>query len=346
MNIEIRRANGQADEQGVHTLREQAFMVEQGLAYDRLEAEVDRHSTVLIAEHEGEVVASLRITRRSDGPLEDEHALMLPLWRKAFADAELFQVSRFVIEAARRGSALQLHLLTAAYEFIRAAGGRVCFLDCAPALVRYYQRIGFRRFAPAYVHATLGGEYTPLVMFIDDAPYFRRTHALLGRMAKVDGAQRARALFERHVDPEYLFVDAVVGACDRPFAHYSSNEALREQARHFEVCRLAPGERVVVRRRLVVVRSGSIRVDRDGASVILETGQHIGEAQVLARLGTSLEVEAIKAAELMLLTPEQFVEQTTRFAGLALALLIQARRVVPQGRSGYHTPPASPASEW
>jgi predicted GNAT family N-acyltransferase len=345
MSLVIRWATGHADQRRVHELRERVFVHEQGLAYDRLDAEIDAYSSVLLAELDGRLVAALRLTRRSEGPFEDEHALQLPLWRRAFTDAELLQVSRFVVEPAQRASAVQLRMLTAAYEHVRAAGGRACLLDCAPSLVAYYQRIGFRRFAPAYVHPTLGGEYVPLVMFIDDLPHFQRTHALLGRVADVDGAQRARALFERHVAPEFLFADVGLGACERPFAYYFVNETLRDEAREFELRRLALGESWVVRRRLVVVRSGSIHVEHEGRSALLGPGQHVGEAQVLAWRGSPIHIETLDDAELMLLTPEQFVEQTTRHAGLALTLLTCGRSR-PHAPASRHTPPPAAALKW
>ena len=180
MTVVIRTARDEADLAAVRRLRNQVFVNELGLAYDALDDRIDEYSTILIGERDGEVLASMRLTRRSDGPLEDEGPLDLALWTRTLGDHELFQASRFVITSAARAGSAQLQMITAAYRRVQAEGGRLCFIDCDPALARYYLRLGFRRFSPSYPHPILRHPYLPLVSFIGDLDYFRRTRALLG----------------------------------------------------------------------------------------------------------------------------------------------------------------------
>jgi predicted GNAT family N-acyltransferase len=198
--LQIRSTRDPADLRRVHALRRDAFVVEQALDYDLLDAEVDDYSTILIGELDGELVASARLTRRSDGPLEDELPLQLPIWSREFTDAELFQASRLVVAASRRCGVAAVRMIEAVYAMVGAAGGRVCFADCRPALVRLYLRVGMRQLGPAYLHPKLGLEYVPLVTLIGDQAHFAQVRSPLARLTEGDDAERARAVYQRCVE--------------------------------------------------------------------------------------------------------------------------------------------------
>lgn len=195
MSLGIRTADP-TDLGRVQALRRQAFVVEQELDYDELDDEIDDYSTILLGERDGELVATMRVTRRSEGPLEDEAPLGLSLWSREFADTELFQASRLVVSATRRGTTDAVRMIEAAYRHVDAAGGRVCFADARPERVSLYERLGMRRLGPPYQHPALDHEYVPLVMLIGDQPHFRQVRSLLARLTERDQAGRARAVYE------------------------------------------------------------------------------------------------------------------------------------------------------
>jgi predicted GNAT family N-acyltransferase len=198
MNVEIRIARGRAELARVARFRHQAFVLEQELDYEALDESADAYSAILLAERGDELLGTLRLTRRSEGLLEDEQALCLDVWAREFLDCEMVQASRFVVARTHRGTEVHQHLIAAGYEHARQLGARLLFIDAPEALLRYYHRIGFRRFGSGYHHPKLGRLYFPLVTFMDDRDYFVRTRALLGRFTDVDRAERARAFFAEH----------------------------------------------------------------------------------------------------------------------------------------------------
>jgi predicted GNAT family N-acyltransferase/CRP-like cAMP-binding protein len=317
-SLQIRSTTDPADLRRVHALRREAFVVEQALDYDRLDGDIDNYSTLLVGELDGELVASVRVTCRRDGPLEDEAPLLLPIWSREFADAEIFQASRLVVAEAHRRSTAAQRMIDAVYRLVNTGGGRVCFADCRPELVDLYLRIGMRQLGPAYVHPKLGHEYIPLVTLVGDRPYFERTRVLLGRLAEQDDAARARAVYERHVDPTYLLPDhRLAGTPGKPFAYYLVNDVLRREAANFETRCYEAGAVIELCGRFAIIARGQIALER---GVVLELGDYFG-TEVFGSGRESIQARACQDAELLLLTRRQLVEQLERFPSLALTVV-------------------------
>jgi GNAT superfamily N-acetyltransferase len=185
MNIHV--ASNLDDLERVREFRRTIF------AYE-LDESIDRHSTNVFYERDGELVGAVRFTLRSDGPLEDEPPLCLPYWREEFEDHEISQCSRFAVTWAHRGTGVGPQLISHIYARILHEGVRLLFIDCTLPLVRYYRRLGFRHFRAAYRHPLLKAPIMPLVLFVGDLPHFIEVGSLLASMTPHDGAQRARSL--------------------------------------------------------------------------------------------------------------------------------------------------------
>lgn len=112
-------------------LRQEVFVVEQGVP---VEEEIDSHdpaATHFVAIHEGEVVGTLRIV------FMPEHA----------------KIGRVAVRRAHRGQGIARQMMNAAMEHCRALGVGRFFLTAQTDKVGLYEKLGFAAFGEEFLDA-------------------------------------------------------------------------------------------------------------------------------------------------------------------------------------------------
>ena len=190
MLTSVRFAENVADREGIFRLRFAVYGEELGRGYAmdgdrRMRDDLDDTARLLLAEHEGEVLGTLRLNWGGDAPFSagDRVIYGLDELEAVVAPREIMIFSRFATSPAYRGSDLPGQLIDAMVRFAIAKG--VCFIlcDCRPELINLYLRLGMRVRGP--VVSTPGiGILVPLVLFLDDIAHIQSTHSRIAPLLR------------------------------------------------------------------------------------------------------------------------------------------------------------------
>jgi hypothetical protein len=133
---------------------------------------LDEFGVLLVALDAGRVVGSVRVNFAADGSLgEYEDLYRLPMFG-AYYPAGISISTKLVVAADYRRSTLPLQLMCAGYRAMVARGALFDAIDCRPALVPLFKRVGYRQVAPSFVHPD-DGIHVPLVLSIADLEFLR-----------------------------------------------------------------------------------------------------------------------------------------------------------------------------
>lgn len=121
----------------------------------------DGRSWLLLAEDEttGEAVGTLRVTPRSEGPVEAEEYITLPASVRA---RESVEISRFAILPEHRKGltglpGVSVGLFSLATRFLLALGIEDVIICSKPTLIPLYEALNFRRTGDSAAYTKLGG---------------------------------------------------------------------------------------------------------------------------------------------------------------------------------------------
>ncbi len=81
--------------------------------------------------------------------------------------------SKLMINAKYRSLSTMHHILNAVFEYGVIHNQLLNFIDCSPALVPMYERLGYRRYYKNFTDPVLG-EKVPLVLFVKDLDYLNK----------------------------------------------------------------------------------------------------------------------------------------------------------------------------
>ena len=189
MELQIRPVSTAAEMAAVTRLRYEVYVRELGRrprgCDDALGVHVedeDAISTTYAAFDGDNAVACLRMTAMDR--LEPDSP-----WREHYDSPEFpvpetaqAMLSRLVVHADHRDSMLAPHLIEAAYDAFRGAGGELVFLRCTANLVPLYEVMGCRRYKPGSMDPEAGFRL-PMVMIAGDWTYFEAVKSpLLGNV--------------------------------------------------------------------------------------------------------------------------------------------------------------------
>jgi len=131
----------------------------------------DAYSIVLAAFDHEQMVGTFRITPVDQ--LDKDSS-----WRELYENRKFpvepnqqYIFSRMIVTNEYRGKGLAADFFKTAFDCIREAGGELAFLHCQSHLVSLYEVMGFRRYAPGFVHEEAGFRI-PMVMITGDWGHF------------------------------------------------------------------------------------------------------------------------------------------------------------------------------
>jgi hypothetical protein len=89
-------------------------------------------------------------------------------------------ISKLMFKRGLRGRGGALKLLAHLYLFGRSTGGVLCFNHCNPKLVRYYERMGLRKFGRPFIDPYVGTQI-PMVQILEDEDHYRQKGSFLAK---------------------------------------------------------------------------------------------------------------------------------------------------------------------
>ncbi len=283
----------------------------------------------------GAVIASVRINAHGSTEFSEKDTGRFQF--DSFADfklEEMTMTSRLVLAGGQRQSQVAAVLLGAAYKVARDQYSRFDFTSCTPALVKLYQHLGYRRYAPNF--ADDDDVYqVPMVMLTEDEAYLRTVKSPVARFcAEHVNTVETSQWFDRAF-PGYASQGTELNMDDEKFWEFltekmdqtpleaipllkglSYSEAKR-LLRVGTILRAGAGE-VIVRagqtgressgqtgREMYVILGGTVEV-RAGGRVLtsLGMGSIFGEAALVSEVPRTADIVATEDVEALILTRE------------------------------------------
>ena len=201
-SYKLHSATNQEQKEGIYRFRFDVFGREMGLlgplenwAEPSFSDPADDHSHHIFAESGGEIVGSIRITSGQYCAESDEYdeTYKLKPFLDEFRADQIAVVTRLMVNASYRGSALSLHLVKVTAEYCLKEGIECVFIDCQPHLVPLYQRYGFRSYRTVFNDPYVG-ILVPLVFVFSDLDHLAEVRSPFYKMVKK----------QRQPDPEKL----------------------------------------------------------------------------------------------------------------------------------------------
>lgn len=185
----IHVAHTENERSAIYTFRYRIYIEEMGKPYrhadhelKQLKDELDDKAILLYATRNGEITGTLRINWGEDISAYTAFAESCALAHfRHFPAESLSFCSRLMVHKARRSSAVAAALSTAAYLTGRERSIQFNFSHCAPRLLSFFERMGFRQYTRPFHHAEVGPQ-VPLVLVLKDiehlcasrSPFLRR----------------------------------------------------------------------------------------------------------------------------------------------------------------------------
>lgn len=182
MDAEIRIAAGEEDRARAYRLRYELYVEDQGLFNDEADHErrwltdhYDPDSHLFVAEIDGEVVGTTRMTLGADISFSDETRETYDLARFSGVvdERDMLVGTRLLVRSQYRGGLLAFQLLWRGFEFAAERGVELIVCNCEPHLVGRYEKLGFRSYGRLYDHPT-NGILVPLAVVAGDFTYLRK----------------------------------------------------------------------------------------------------------------------------------------------------------------------------
>ena len=357
MQITVRFAQGVTDRERVFRLRAAIYDAELGRSHsvdgDGLMTDaLDETGRLLIAEHESEIIGTLRINWGGDAPFgaEDRAIYRLDTFGTVLAPAQIAIFSRFAAKPAYRGGDAPGQLIDALIRF--SLGHRVALIlcDCRPELTNTYFRLGMRVAGPLATTAG-AGLLVPLALLLDDREHLDVTGSRIAPLLhgiEPDPVRRdtIRALLP--IDPAVRMldraqdapgwtrvVDALTRDCSERFPIFQ-NLSLEQIARLTTSANLiACNQGDVIMRQgsagemIFVILSGAIDVVHRGAPVTrLGPGSVVGDIAFLTRVRRTADIVAAADCRLLCLRPSTLNALMADAPALAATFLLNLARVL------------------
>ncbi|MFK0691144.1 cyclic nucleotide-binding domain-containing protein [Mesorhizobium sp. IMUNJ 23033] len=146
--------------------------------------DLDQWSTIyaIIDQHE-EVLGTLRCTVLGDVPNQDEilERRQLRPFAERFGVVSIATTSRFMLDRRIRKSSAIRRFIDVGVDLALARGVRFNFGETNSIWLRYFERLGYRRFTEG-VNDPVFGYHLPIVMLVRDMSYLRRAKSPLLRL--------------------------------------------------------------------------------------------------------------------------------------------------------------------
>ena len=289
--------------------------------------EHDNGALHLFITEESEVVAAVRINPAGQ---EIPKALAANLKTDAFKEfspTALSVTTSMMVAERRRESNVAQVLLGAAYKIARKSGSRFDFCICPPALVRLYERLGYRRYADNFVDED-DGYCVPLVLLTEDLDRLKAMRSPFAKFADEFSnsaetsrwfdnafADYATPASELNMDEEEFWEfltkrmhqTPLVGIPILKDIHFGDAKKLVKAG---TILRCKAGDQIVragdIGREMFVVLAGSVDVKgaADETMTTLGTGAVFGEIALFSSSPRTANVVAAEDVEVLIITQE------------------------------------------
>jgi predicted GNAT family N-acyltransferase len=183
-----------ADRHAAYRLRYARYVAEQGKPYPEadhsqqiLTDELDPEADIVIVEVGGEVGATVRSNWFDSMSTRTRYSSTFELSRFAnIAHARICACSRLAVSAGVKYAGARDLLFDAIYERALDRGAQLCFITCAPALVRLFQKYGFREFGHP-INDRVVGKLSRLLLVLHDLPHLERSGSSFFKIASGRG---------------------------------------------------------------------------------------------------------------------------------------------------------------
>ena len=360
MTLVVREALSAEDRERAFRLRYDVYVQEMGRKQQfadpvarTIYEPFDDRGRILVAVDGVEVVGTVRINFRRDGPLECEDLYEVERFAPYYPDSVTMTTKLIVRRDFRHVSAAG-RLALAAFELARSSGSRIDVIDCNPHLLRLYQTLGYRIYKRNIDHPDYGS-VIPMVLLLDDIAYLTEIRSPFVRLARQyphDGATRQH--FEREF-PEYrdLRPQSVldegesleqISSALRPhsgqvtmFLRDLSTEETRRLLAHFDTIDYQQGEHVFRQgdnsAGMFCVLEGQVEIVRQGSHGprvvgILSAGEVFGEMGFFAPVRRTASACVRTSAKILVLSAEEFQKFTKHDADGAFQFLMNILSIV------------------
>lgn len=357
MRLSVRFEQGAADRESIFRLRSIVYNEELGRGHavdgeGRMTDGLDDTARLLLAEHDGQAVGTLRLNWGGDGPFgtADRAIYGLGAFEAVVPAEEIAIFSRFAVKAAFRGGDLAGQLIDAAVRFAVAQGIALLLCDCRPELVNLYSRLGMRVCGPV-VTTPATGLLVPLALLLDDpahveavgsrvAPLLRGTVPDTGRrdalLALLPADPAVQTLERPEEAPRWTRILDVLSNTSPerfPIFHGLSVADIARLTTRAIVIGCNEGD-VVLRQgsreeMVFVVLDGSVDVVRDGQAIArLSPGGVFGEVAFLVRVPRTADIVAASDSRLICLRPSTLSALIATEPAVAAPFLFNLARIL------------------
>jgi predicted GNAT family N-acyltransferase len=288
----------------------------------------DDHSHLLMAEDDGELVSTMRMSMLREGPLECGDMYRLESFGKYYPD-NIGMITKFVIKPAYRRSGIAGRMAMVAYRFGRDNNISICIIDAYPHLVQLYHQMGYRFYMENIAHPEYGS-VIPMVLLLEDVQYFKKIRSPFYRIANKYENDTSIARFFAETFPEYaavhpLFVLEPGALLDRlsqeiartprerfGFLAGFSKEEAESLLSHLAIISYRSGEYVFQQNDeslgMFCIYSGQVEVIHESRGkrktvAILNEGDIFGELGFLAKTRRTASIRVREPTKLLVLAP-------------------------------------------
>jgi len=162
MNVHIRLAKTAEDRAAIYRMRYELYVEQQGLFHDTadherrfLTDEDDAHSHLLLAEVDGQLAGTLRLT---SGPFSEDlrKTYELRRLRGIVEEERIMVVTRVLVRPEFRGGSIMIQFAMKAMEIVAAASVELTVANCEVHLLNHWMMLGYRPYGKLYNHQQNG----------------------------------------------------------------------------------------------------------------------------------------------------------------------------------------------
>ncbi|MCG9876234.1 MAG: GNAT family N-acetyltransferase [Leptospiraceae bacterium] len=306
----------------------------------------DDTAHLLYVKDDDEIVGTLRMNRKMDGPLEYEELYELEKFTPFYPNSISMTTKLLVLDKYRNSMAASL-LCMSAYEIHREWGLQFNIIDTRPHLVRLYQQLGYRFYKENINHPEFGNAI-PLVLILDDLDYLKEVRSPFQRIAKKYENKKNTAEFFKKQFPKYYSVKPLfsmshevlwntfteqVNIDPRKVLTFMSGFTSEEATKILGQLDLLDFDRsdVVFEKDdesegMYCILEGSVEVVIPGLKghqllAILSQGEIFGELGFVSKIKRTAKIVVREKSKILLLNQKEFVKLEANFPSLALKLL-------------------------
>ena len=357
MVTSVRFAESPADRESIFGLRFAIYSEELGQGYvadgdRRLRDDLDDTARLLLAEHGGETVGTLRVNWGGDAPFSSIDRAIYGLGdiEAVVTPQQIMIFSRFATGPAHRGGDVPGQLIDAMIRFAIAKGVCVVLCDCRPELINGYLRLGMRVRGPV-VTTPAAGILVPLALFLDDIAHIQGTNSRVGPLLRDTTPDMGRLDALMGLLPS----DPVVQTLDQPdqvpawtqivdvlTTTSPVNFPIFAGLRYADIARLMTKANVIscnsgdlILRRgsrgemVFVVLNGAVQVRSDDRVVArLHPGSVFGEVAFLARVPRTADIVSVGSSRLICLRASMLSALIAKEPDVAAPFLFNLSRIL------------------